>query len=209
MGISIAMVLVGEQARVSVEAVTQKLQQQWADDPPATEISQKESVASFQWGEATVFLAEMPAPFPWSDLEGPCATAILWPDATAELRHHKTHWLVTLNDDAEPLESAAMLTKVTAAFMAVTPETLGVYWGNATMVIRKDIFIDFAEDVLPEGPPLHIWVDFRVGKETPKTSSGFTCGMKALGHMEFEAKGSPEPPVELRDRFMGLANYVL
>ena len=33
--------------------------------------------------------------------------------------------------------------------------------------------------------------------------------MVALGHMEFEAEDVPESPGDLRDRFFGLANYVL
>ncbi len=38
---------------------------------------------------------------------------------------------------------------------------------------------------------------------------GFTTGMQSLGHMEFETQDSPEPPNELRERFHGLAIYVL
>jgi hypothetical protein len=33
--------------------------------------------------------------------------------------------------------------------------------------------------------------------------------MEALGHMEFEALESPETFADLRERFMGLAGYVL
>jgi hypothetical protein len=50
---------------------------------------------------------------------------------------------------------------------------------------------------------------FAVGRDTAKSSSGFTTGMAALGHMEFEAQGAPEPPGELRKRFEALAGYVL
>jgi hypothetical protein len=56
---------------------------------------------------------------------------------------------------------------------------------------------------------LHIWVDFRVGKDGERTSSGFTAGMAALGLMELETQHCPEPPGELKDRLLGLAGYLL
>lgn len=40
-------------------------------------------------------------------------------------------------------------------------------------------------------------------------STGFTAGMKALGHMEFETQQCPEPPGELRERLLSLVNYVV
>jgi len=116
---------------------------------------------------------------------------------------------VTISGEFDPVGLSTMLTQVTAAVMASCPATIGVYWGNATLIIPKPIFIDFAETILPEGPPLHIWVDFRVGRDSEKSSSGFTSGMVALGHMEFEAVNSPEPPGELRERLMALAGFVL
>ena len=60
------------------------------------------------------------------------------------------------------------------------------YWGNATLVVPKDMFVDFAQEVLPVGPPVHIWIDFLVGANTDNSSKGFTTGLTALGHMELE-----------------------
>lgn len=62
---------------------------------------------------------------------------------------------------------------------------------------------------MPAGAPLHIWIDFRIGRDSEKSSSGFTAGMAALGHMEFETQKCPEPPGELRQRLESLARYVL
>jgi hypothetical protein len=61
---------------------------------------------------------------------------------------------------------------------------------------------------LPGAPPIYIWVDFRVGMGE-SGASGFTVGMTALGHMELEAENVPETPVGLRERFFGLANYLM
>ncbi|KKM60397.1 hypothetical protein LCGC14_1542240 [marine sediment metagenome] len=203
------MVMLGEDAVVSVSDIQHKLSANWPDLPAATDTDEKDDTLSFRVGSFDIILAKMPAPIPWSDLEGPCATSTLWPKAGEQVKGHEIHWIVTVSGESSPLELSTLLTQVTASVMAACPSALGVYWGNARLVVPKNIFIDFAKEVLPHGPPLHIWVDFRVGKDTEKSSSGFTSGMAALGHLEFEAQGSPEPPGELRERLLSLAGYVV
>jgi hypothetical protein len=164
---------------------------------------------SFSVGACNVILGKMPKPIPWSDLEGPCSSSIFWPNASNEVKGHELHWIVTVSGDLEMLSLYLLLTQVTASFMEVCPAAIGAYWGNATLVIPKDIFIRFAKEVLPHGPPIHLWVDFRIWKESEDSSSGFTTGMAALGHMEFEAQTVPEAPGDLYDRLLALAGYVI
>jgi hypothetical protein len=93
--------------------------------------------------------------------------------------------------------------------MAVCDPALGIYWGNATLIVPKPVFIDFAVEVLPSGPPLHIWIDFLVGPGENGGSSGFTTGMAGLGHMEIEVLDAPETPGALRERLTALCGYLL
>lgn len=202
------MVLLRDDAKVSVADIQRELASNWPD-LEITEAEEKDGSLSITFGETFVIFSRMPAPFPWSDLEGPCATSVLWKNAAAEIKPHKFHWVVVVNGELDPIELSTMLTQATASFMAVCPTAIGVYWGNATLIVPKNLFIDFAKDVMSLGPPLHIWVDFRVGRDGEHTSSGFTAGMKALGHMELEAQKSPEPPGELHERLMSLARYVV
>lgn len=77
------------------------------------------------------------------------------------------------------------------------------------MVVPKEMFIKFAEEVLPHGPPVHIWVDFRVGDGDANLSSGFTSGLDALGLMDIVATETPESVAGLRERLTGLAGYLI
>ncbi len=181
----------------------------WPSLPVVADADEQDGIVSFRLGASHIMIAKMPAPIAWSDLEGPYATSVLWRNATKEVRQHTIHWIVTVHGELNPVEMAILLTQATACVLAASALAIGVYWGNAGMVIPKNIFIDFSKEVLPHGPPLDVWVDFRVGWETNKTSAGFTTGMKALGHMEFEAQTTPESPSELRKRFLALAGYVL
>ncbi len=209
LALAISMVTFSDDPQLSVADIQRDMATKWADLPTSTDADETDNTLSFSVGSADVILGQMPAPIPWSALEGPCATSILWPDATNALKEHKTHAIVTVSGELDPIELSTVLMQATASLMATSPTAIGVYWGNATLVIPKDMFIDFAVEVLPHGPPLHVWVDFRVGADDGKSSSGFTTGMAALGHMEFEAQNAAEPPGELRERFLALASYVV
>lgn len=214
MSVQISMVLLNAPSIVfNLSAMGDFLEEAYPDLPRIGDTTDQDQVASFMLGRYIVALGHMPAPIPWSDLEGPSATSILWPENEAIAQGHPSHLIVTVlpgeGPEATPIEMATVLTQVTAAVLAAHEDAAGVYWGNATQLIRKSIFIEFAREVLPDGPPIHIWVDIRVGLDTENTSAGFTTGMKALGHMEIETDRCPEPPNELRDRFMNLASYLL
>jgi hypothetical protein len=211
MTLAVSMVMLREDIRLSVATIQQELATNWPDLPAITSSDEGERNDSltFNVGSSAIILGKMPAPIPWSELEGPCATSILWRDAAQDVRQHKIHWIVTVSGDLDPIPLAMLLTQVTAAVMATCPAVLGVYWGNATLVIPKQLFVDFAKEVLPQGPPLHMWVDFRVGRSTANSSFGFTTGMAALGHLEFETEQWPELPDQLYERLFALASYVV
>jgi hypothetical protein len=209
MSVIVSFVLLSEEVKPQNSDIRDFLAKNWKDLSPATDFSEEDSTLMFDIGPAKVALLRMAAPFPWSDLEGPCATSLLWPEAEASLRHHGAHIIVSVLGDLAPLEQATLLTQVTAAVMHACQTALGVYWGSATLIIPKPLFTDFALEVMAHELPLHIWVDFRVGKDEKGGSSGFTAGMASLGHMEIEALNTPETPAALRDRLTNLCTYLL
>lgn len=204
-----SMILLQEDAPLSLNDLQRDFRTKWPDLPPPTGASEDGATLSFRTGSAEIIVGRMPAPVPWSDLEDPCVTSILWPKATDELKGHAAHLIVTVSGDLGPVDLAVLLTKATASVASTCAAALGVYWSNAPLVIPKNVFIEFAEKVLPHGPPLDIWIDFRVGRRTDRSSSGFTSGMAALASLEFEVVESPETPSELRERLVELARYVV
>lgn len=208
MTVTISMILLAQDKPLPATAIEQEIRRRY----PELEVSLTQddpTTPSFELGKGQLILGSMPAPIPWTELEGPCATSILWKNAAEDVKAHQAHIIVTVMSDLDPVEKAILLTKCTAAVLAACDDAIGVYWGNATLVVPKTMFTDFAEQVLPHGPPLDIWVDFRVGWKTNTTSAGFTQGMQALGHMEMEVLESPEKPAALRERLQGLASYLL
>ncbi len=209
MALSLSFILCSEDLGFLAVGIRDFLSANWSGLPRAVNFEESGSTLSFDIGSAQVVLGRVAEPFPWNDLAGPCATSVIWPEAQSMLQRHRAHIIVSLSCDFGLIERAKLLTQVTAAAMAACPSAVGVFWGNATLVLPKALFIEFAVQILPLAPPLHIWLDVRVAQNADGTSSGFTTGMSALGHMEFETQNSTQTPASLRERLLALANYVL
>lgn len=208
MGVMISMIMLRQPVDLPISEIKRELQNRYPE-VGASSPANEGNTAGLKLKDGDLVLGNMPAPIPWSDLEGPCSTSMLWRNASDEVKGHETHVIVTVLSELNRVEQAILLTKATAAVLAACDSALGVYWANASLVIPKNIFIEFAQEILPHGPPVDIWIDFRVGWQTSKESGGFTRGLEALGHMEFEAQGSPEKPGDLRQRLHGLAAYLI
>lgn len=202
------MVLLREEVAAPASRIEQELRTRYPDLNAANP-ADKESVASLKLRDGELFVALMPAPIPWSDLEGPCATSLLWKNAADEVKPHCAHLIVSVLTELGEVERQILLTQVTVAVLAASDAAIGVYWGSATLLAPKDFFLEYAGKIMPLGPPLDIWVDFRVGWQTDTTSGGFTKGLEALGHLELEARDWPEKPSDLRERFRELARYLV
>lgn len=211
--LSIALIPLGPKPKVSPQAIKRFLESTWRGLPElgAIEKSNKTTISFCIGEQAVAFLSLMPAPIPWSELEGPCATSVLWPESAEVLRSHKAHLLITIrfNQPTEPIERATLLTQVTTSVVHNCAAALGVYWGNATLVIPPQLFCEFAIQVMPDELPLYIWVDFRIGKNATGKTVGFTSGLEALGLMEIETDNATESPSEVRARFEGLIDYLV
>jgi hypothetical protein len=203
------MVALGSGARYSAAEIQRELKTTWPDIGSIEAAEEGEGTLAFRVGESDVIMGLMPAPIPWGDLEGPCQTSWIWPDAAEAMKKHAQHLIVTVSSEVSPLERARLLTQVVAAIIGSGQGVVGVYWGDATLVVSPEVFREFAVKVLPHGPPLHIWIDFRVGRGENGKTAGFTTGLAPLGHMEIETLNATEPPGELRERLIGLSGYLL
>jgi hypothetical protein len=173
----------------------------------------KDGILMCKLGDEMCALALMPAPYPWKDLEGPCATSWMWPKETpavSVIKRHSSHLLVTLiGGQAAPIQRRLCLCAVTA-LAARQQGVLGVYWPEATLVHYPKVFVEMAQKIAsPQAPPLYLWVDFRVFRNPDGTFGLFTTGLKALGYMEFEIPRLAMQPGELREWAVNIACYLI
>ncbi len=160
-------------------------------------------------GEFTAAVTLVPRPIPWSQLEGPCATAWYWSEAEGALRPHAAHLLVTLIDEGgRAIDKAAALTRLTAALAATAP-SMGVFWGPGRLVHPPAAFIEQAADVREKNWPLFLWIDFRIEPMDDGSLRLFTTGLEALGETELEVPRYSGNAQNLLDFVYNIAHYVL
>jgi hypothetical protein len=169
-------------------------------------------VFSFDLGDEFVALALMPVPYPATDLDGPIATAWLWPQQPpiANVKRHRSHLLITMSGGAaDPVRRRLILTAVTA-LAARQPGVMAVYWPEGTQIVYPPVFIEMASTMRsPEAPPLCLWVDLRVFRNNDGTTGLFTTGLPPLGHMEIEIPRIEMPTGELREWVLNVMDYLL
>ena len=169
----------------------------------------KDGCIVFGIGNDWATIAVMPAPIPWSNLEGPCATAWWWPDATETMKRHGGHILVALvGETGHVLQRCLTLTHLTAAIALLTDAT-GIYWGGGTLVHEPQVFIGQAKDISLGNLPLHLWIDFRLEQNEDGSCRLFTTGMKVFDKMEIEIPHSTKAPAEILNLAHAIAEYVL
>jgi len=164
---------------------------------------------AFELGRNPVAIGLMPTPIPWRDVEGPCATAWWWPEATKRMKNHTSHVLVFLGGETgNCIQRHITLTHLTAA-VAMHTDAAGIYWGNGTLVHDPQVFIEQAKNLSPGDLPLHLWVDFRVEPNDDASYRLFTTGMKWFDKLEIEIPHSQKQPDEVFDFACSIADYII
>jgi hypothetical protein len=161
-------------------------------------------------GGTMVGLTVIPKPIPWSDLEGPCACAWHWPEATDVMRGHRAHVIVAVLGPGAggPVERSLLATRAAAA-VAATHGATGVYWGNGTTVNPADRFIEKARGASVAKPPVLLWVEARYARRGDGSAVAFTTGMAPLGHKEFEVPATRREPGYVLEMLLDACLYVL
>ena len=173
---------------------------------------EKEGIYILDVADGLGAIAEMPGPVSWSDLEGPCETAVLWPKKTpaSSVKAHRCHILMMLAQDRmAPIPRRLLLTQM-VGMAARHKGVLGVYWGEGTLVHHPGVFSDTARAMTtPDEPPLHLWVDYRIVPNQDGSIGLFTTGLRPLGLMEIEVPSIDMQAGELMQWGMNLTQYQL
>lgn len=206
----LALVALSDQLLPRPEAIAAELAERFPEAPALTATSQSEGGVTFTFGGATGNYTLVDRTIPWSQLEGPCATAWYWPEAAEAMRSHTSHLFLTLLDDAkDPIDCAMHLTQLVTSLAAVTP-SVGLMWGPSSQVHKPVDFAITASRMTRDDLPLHLWIDFRVSQiDEAQDFMLFTTGLGPLGHLEFEVPRYTGEPQTLAGAIYNIAHYVL
>jgi hypothetical protein len=206
---ALAFVLTRTQRLPRLENVLQALRDNVGDGVVPQQVQWEGTNAVFSVADAMVTVAMMPAPYPWEDLEGPCATSFWWPDVTSVLRGHQFHVLCgVIGGSFTPLERRVILTHVVRA-VARTTDAIGVYWAEGTVVHEVKQFIEDSAGVAIDQVNLTLWIDVRIEPNGDGTCRCFTTGLTPLGHMEIEVERTKRAPDDLWGFIGDTASYMV
>ncbi len=169
----------------------------------------EKGVLMLQYEDAQIFVMLMPAPIPWSELEGPCTTAWWWPEATDVMQKHQYHFIVMVTGgEWNEVARRLLLAKVMQGVVEST-DSVGVYWGDATLVMQPGFFVENVADATTDDVPMMVFADVRVEEVTDGVYRCFTTGMKSLGFHEIEVDETTMDPDELLEFVLDTAKYIV
>lgn len=205
----LALVMLDEAREPDFEAVREFIAANFEDAPAMAGGNKTDNMFVCTLGEFTAAATLVPNPVPWSQLEGPCATAWYWPTAADALRDHRAHLVVTLIDEGGKATEKSMALTQLVAGLASQAGVEGVFWGPGRIVHPPGAFIEQAVQSTSNDLPLFLWVDFRVERGQERNSRLYTTGMEALGFTELEAIDFPGEPQHLLEFCYNVAHYQL
>jgi hypothetical protein len=202
----ISMPMFNSEENYSLDKIVNDLKSYWNLD--VTEISGDDSVATFKVENETVAVAFMPAPIPSEEFESIMGFNYLWKNSKEELSTLKSHTIVSvLGSHTDNVERFKILTKVNASILRTTDNSLGIYQGSQTLLLPKNLYLDFADFLLNDMLPIQLWV--YVGVIDDEKSSIYTYGMKEFGKSEVEIINSTMTSDELYDFLLPILNYII
>ncbi len=155
----------------------------------------------------SVGLAYMPMPIPWGDLDRPVRTAWHWPTAEAGLRAHSAHVVVFVGSDRlSAVELNLQMVRAVASVISGCPEAVGVYYGNASVVIEAGRYLEEAGEASQDNLPISLWLGLHLATGEEGLTA-YTTGMDVFDLLNLEAHDTDLTPPQLLGLLANVAHY--
>jgi hypothetical protein len=175
------------------------LSRRFPDCPSEGSVKLTKTEIIFPYGGNMAVVAAMKGPILGDELEDACAAAWWWPQATARLRRHPRHAVVTLMGEHGTMqEKHVRLTHLVAA-VARRAETLGIFWENGGIVHEPATFQRQVAALTFKKLVPNLWIDMRSDTIDEGIHRFYTNGMWAFGQLEIEVERARMDREELLD----------
>jgi hypothetical protein len=170
---------------------------------------EEEGTMMFELDGDLAFVSLMPAPIPWSELEGPCETSWWWPEATERMKPRTHHAIVAfMGQPGDIVQRHIYLSQFVSA-VAMNADAAGIYWGNGTVVHEPAAFQDQASHLALDEVDPQLWIDMRLEQNDDDSYRYFTTGLTAFGRPEIEIDRSKQDPQEILEFCYAIICYIL
>ncbi len=205
-GILLAMPLFTNGNRHNIDAVVNELKTNWelnVSSEAATDDS-----AILMVNGMMVAVAFMPATIPGDDLENAAQYAYNWENAVEEMKQTDGHTIVSvMGGSASTVEKYKILSKVLCSILT-TSESIGIYQGSQTLLLKKDQYLDYASSIKNDDIPVPLWMYIGI-RTSEKGNSVYTYGLKEFGKSEMEVVDSQMNLGEIYNFILNICSYVI
>jgi hypothetical protein len=202
----LGMVLLEDTNSLNLEATLNELRTKWNLD--VNDNDREEIGAVLVIGEYKVAIATIPAAIPEEEVEKTAAFNYLWENGVEETSKHKGHVVLSImNAGKNAVKENILYSKIASAVMN-NSNSIGIYLGSRTLVIKKDFYQANVEMMTDEDLPLYNWIYFGLREENGKQSV-YTYGLEEFGQKEMEIIESKRTVADLSEMMFNLAHYVI
>lgn len=204
--ILLGMILLGEENSMKIGSVVDELRTRWklkVDDKESTDES---SVLII--GDYHVAIGNMPMPIPGNEVNETAEYNYFWENGQVETAQHKGHIIVSILNGGKNAIKENILFNYVVASILNNSNSLGVYIGGRTLLLKKDFYLANLENISETDLPIYNLVYFGIRRDGSKNSV-YTYGLKDFRKLEIEIIDSELEVSELMDMMYNLASYVI
>ncbi len=202
----LGMILLEKPNSLDFKGMTSDLEENWGLKIDSNESEKETAVLSING--YTIAIAVVPAPIPGDEVETTVEFNYLWPDGANEATKHKGHVILSImNAGKDPIKENILFNQMAASILK-NSESIGIYIGARTLVLKKDFYLYNSESMSEENLPLYNWIYFGLIQDKGKQSA-YTYGLADFGKKEMEIVRSKKDAEELNEMMYSLTHYVL
>jgi len=202
----LGMILLAENHALDMEAVVGALENKWALKIASKATGEEASVLHIDGYQ--IAIASVPMPIPGEEIQETAAYNYFWENGPEEATKHKGHIILSIQQAGKNPIKENMLFNQVASSILEHSQSIGIYMGSRTLLLKKDFYLANTAGISAEHLPLYNWIYFGVRQENEGLSI-YTYGLRDFGKEEMEIINSKKPFEELNGMMYNLAHYVL
>ncbi len=205
----LGMILLKEKKMYDAEGIVNELKNKW--NLVVSDVEPEEGDPLFFNLEGyDVAVAYMPAKIPENEVESMAEFNYFWKNGVEESSTHTAHIIITiLNCDDNAVKENLLFTMLASSVLN-NSDSLGIYIGNRTLVLKKEFYQDQAEIINNEELilPIYNWIYFGIRAKNGKYSV-YTYGLYEFGKKEMEIIDSEKSLEDISEMMYIFVSYVL
>lgn len=202
----LGMILLEEPNSLNYNGMIGDLEKKWNLKIESKEIEKEALVINING--YTIAIGNMPVAIPGDEIKITAEYNYLWKDGIEEAVNHKGHIILSImNAGKDPIKENILFNQIAASILE-NSESIGIYIGGRTLLLKKEFYLANTESMSEEDLPLYNWIYFGLRQENGRQSV-YTYGLVDFGKKEMEIVNSVKNFEELNEMIFNITHYVI